>query len=62
MAGSICTKLSTGNKAKGLADEALGNVKQTAGNAFDSYSLTQDGAEQERCGKAEQGKGSDRIY
>lgn len=52
----------TGNKAKGLADEALGNVKQAAGNAFGNDRLTQDGVEQERRGEAEQGKGPDRTY
>lgn len=51
---------STGTKAKGMADEALGNVKQAAGSVFGNESLKHDGIEQERRGESEQGKGPDR--
>ena len=49
---------STGSKAKGMADEALGNVKQAAGSVFGNESLKRDGIEQER--ESQQGKGPDR--
>ena len=52
---------STGDKAKGIADEALGNVKQAAGSVFGSDKLKQDGVDQERRGEDEQGKGPDRA-
>ena len=51
---------STGSKAQGIADEALGNVKQAAGSVFGNESLKHDGIEQERRGEIEQGKGPDR--
>lgn len=51
-----------GSTAKGMADEALGNVKQAAGSVFGSEDLKRDGVEQERRGEAEQGKGPDRAY
>ena len=51
-----------GSKARGLADEAIGNVKQATGSAFGNESLKRDGLEQERRGEAEQGKGPDRSY
>jgi uncharacterized protein YjbJ (UPF0337 family) len=50
----------TGSKAKGMADEALGNVKQAAGSVFGNENLKRDGVEQERRGESEQGKSSDR--
>jgi uncharacterized protein YjbJ (UPF0337 family) len=53
---------STADKAKGVADEALGNVKQAAGSVFGSDKLKQDGVDQERRGEDEQGKGPDRSY
>jgi uncharacterized protein YjbJ (UPF0337 family) len=53
---------SVGNKAKGMADEVLGNVKQAAGSVFGNDRLKQDGVDQERRGEAEQGKGPDRFY
>lgn len=53
---------STGNKAKGMADEAIGNVKQAAGSVFGNDKLKQEGVEQERRGETEQGKGPDRSY
>lgn len=49
-------------KAKGLADEAIGNVKQAAGSVFGNESLKRDGLEQERRGEAEQGERPDRSY
>lgn len=49
-----------GSKAKGLADEAIGNVKQAAGSVFGNENLKRDGAQQERRGEAEQGKEPDR--
>jgi uncharacterized protein YjbJ (UPF0337 family) len=51
---------STGSKAKGMTDEALGNVKQAAGSVFGNENLKRDGIEQERRGESEQGKGPDR--
>ena len=51
---------SAGNKAKGLTDEALGNVKQAAGSVFGNENLKRDGIDQERRGESEQGKGPDR--
>jgi uncharacterized protein YjbJ (UPF0337 family) len=51
---------STGSKAKGMADEALGNVKQAAGSVFGNENIKRDGIEQERRGESEQGKGPDR--
>lgn len=53
---------SVGGKAKGMADEAIGNVKQAAGSVFGNENLKRDGTEQERRGEAEQGKGPDRSY
>jgi len=53
---------SAGNKAKGMADEAIGNVKQAAGSVFGNDKLKQDGVDQERRGETEQGKGPDRSY
>lgn len=54
--------LSAGSKAKGMADEAIGNVKQAAGGVFGNENLKRDGAEQERRGESEQGKAPDRSY
>jgi uncharacterized protein YjbJ (UPF0337 family) len=42
--------------ARGLTDEALGNVKQAAGSLFGNERLEQEGVTQERKGEAEQGK------
>lgn len=53
---------STGNTAKGMAEEAIGNVKQAAGSVFGNDKLKQEGVEQERRGETEQGKGPDRSY
>jgi uncharacterized protein YjbJ (UPF0337 family) len=52
----------TGSTAKGMADEAIGNVKQAAGSLFGNENLKRDGIEQERRGEVEQGKGPDRSY
>jgi len=52
----------SGSKVRGLADEAIGNVKQAAGSTFGNENLKRDGVEQERRGEAEQGKGPDRSY
>jgi uncharacterized protein YjbJ (UPF0337 family) len=46
---------SSGSKVKGMADEALGNVKQAAGSLFGNESLKRDGIEQERRGEASRG-------
>ncbi|MGN6690446.1 MAG: CsbD family protein [Sphingopyxis sp.] len=41
------------DKAKGLANEAAGNVKQTVGKATDNERLRAEGAAQERKGEAQ---------
>lgn len=41
------------DKAKGLANEAAGNVKQTVGKATDNERLRAEGAAQERRGEAQ---------
>lgn len=46
------------DKAKGLANEAIGNTKQAAGKATDSPRLHGEGVAQERKGEAQQVKGS----
>jgi len=50
-----------GSKARGLTDEAIGNVNQAAGSVFGNEDLKRDGLEQERRGEAEQGKAPDRY-
>ncbi|RYY17305.1 MAG: hypothetical protein EON55_02470 [Alphaproteobacteria bacterium] len=52
----------TGSRVKGMADEAIGNVKQATGSVLGNDKLKQEGVEQERRGEAEQGKGPDRSY
>lgn len=42
------------DKAKGLANEAAGNVKQAVGKATDNQKLQADGIAQERKGEAQQ--------
>ena len=42
------------DKAKGLANEAAGNVKQAIGKATDNASLHAEGTAQERKGEAQQ--------
>ena len=41
------------DKAKGLANEAVGNVKQAVGKATDNERLRAEGAVQERKGEAQ---------
>jgi uncharacterized protein YjbJ (UPF0337 family) len=45
------------DKAKGLANEAAGNVKQGVGKATNNESLRQEGVVQERKGEAQHVKG-----
>lgn len=45
------------DKAKGLANEAAGNVKQAIGKATDNERLRAEGAAQERKGEAQNLKG-----
>ena len=54
---------STGDKIKGLANEAAGNVKQAAGKALNKPELEAEGVVQERKGEAQQalGKGKDAV-
>jgi len=48
---------STGDKVKGMTNEAVGNVKQTDGRAMDNPKMEADGVIQERKGEAQQLKG-----
>jgi len=48
---------STTDKVKGLANEAIGNVKQGVGKMVDSDKLKVEGAIQERKGEAQQAVG-----
>ncbi|MFJ2365132.1 CsbD family protein [Pseudomonas sp. NPDC087697] len=54
---------STGDKVKGLANEAVGNVKQGVGKATDNPKLRAEGKLQEKKGEAQQalGKAKDAI-
>jgi uncharacterized protein YjbJ (UPF0337 family) len=54
---------STGDKIKGMANEAVGNVKQAAGRAMDKPEMEAEGFAQERKGEAQQaiGKGKDAV-
>ncbi len=45
------------DKAKGLANEAVGNTKQAAGKATDNPELYAEGVAQERKGEAQNLKG-----
>ncbi|MFZ1742378.1 MAG: CsbD family protein [Pontixanthobacter sp.] len=45
------------DKAKGLANEAIGNTKQAVGKATDNKKLQAEGVVQERKGEAQQVKG-----
>ncbi|WP_443147505.1 CsbD family protein [Prosthecomicrobium sp. N25] len=51
------------DKAKGLANEAAGNVKQGLGRAMDDKNMEAEGFVQERKGEAQQtiGEGKDKI-
>ena len=54
---------STGDKVKGMANEAVGNVKQGVGKATDNDKLRAEGKAQELKGEAQQavGKTKDAI-
>ncbi len=45
------------DRAKGLANEAIGNTKQAAGKATDNARLHGEGVAQERKGEAQQAAG-----
>jgi uncharacterized protein YjbJ (UPF0337 family) len=45
------------DRAKGLANEAIGNTKQAAGKATNDASLHAEGVAQERKGELDQAKG-----
>ena len=49
---------STGDKAKGLANEAIGNIKQGVGKATDNPKLQTEGKIQEKKGEAQQALGN----
>ena len=51
------------DKVKGLANEAVGNIKQVAGRALDKPDLEAEGLAQETKGEAQQalGKGKDAV-
>ena len=49
---------STSDKIKGLANEAIGNVKQGIGRATDNPKLEAEGFAQEAKGEAQQAVGS----
>jgi len=48
---------STGDKIKGMANEASGNVKQGVGKALDNQEMQAKGKLQELKGEAQQAKG-----
>jgi len=48
---------STGDKVKGMANEAVGNIKQGVGKATDNSKLQGEGKAQEIKGEAQQAKG-----
>ena len=48
---------STADKAKGMANEAVGNVKQGVGKATDNDKLRAEGVIQEKKGEAQQAVG-----
>lgn len=54
---------STSDKIKGMANEAVGNVKQAAGKVLNKPELEVEGAIQERKGEAQQalGKGKEAV-
>ncbi len=54
---------STGDKVKGMANEAVGNIKQGVGKATDNNRLQAEGKLQEKKGEAQQavGKAKDAI-
>ncbi|MGZ7458492.1 CsbD family protein [Pseudomonas sp. Ma2-10] len=54
---------STGDKVKGMANEAAGNVKQGVGKATDNDKMRAEGVVQEKKGEAQQavGKAKDAL-
>ncbi len=48
---------STADKAKGLANEAVGNIKQGVGKATDNDKMRVEGVVQEKKGEAQQAVG-----
>ena len=48
---------STGDKVKGMANEAAGNIKQGVGKATDNGKLQAEGKAQEIKGEGQQAKG-----
>lgn len=54
---------STGDKVKGMANEAVGNVKQGVGKALDNDRLRAEGVVQEKKGETQQtvGKVKDAV-
>ncbi|KQB55504.1 hypothetical protein AQS70_05130 [Pseudomonas endophytica] len=54
---------STGDKIKGMANEAVGNVKQAVGKATDNDKLEAEGKAQELKGEGQQtvGKAKDAV-
>ncbi|EUB71284.1 CsbD family protein [Pseudomonas sp. PDM10] len=54
---------STGDKVKGMANEAAGNVKQGVGKATGNEKMRSEGVAQERKGEAQQaiGKAKDAL-
>lgn len=54
---------STGDKVKGMANEAVGNVKQGVGKATDNEKMRSEGVVQEKKGEAQQsvGKAKDAL-
>ena len=49
---------STGDKVKGMANEAVGNVKQGVGKATDNDKMRAEGKIQEKKGEAQQAVGN----
>lgn len=49
---------STGDKVKGMANEAAGNVKQGVGKATDNDKMRAEGKVQEKKGEAQQAVGN----
>jgi len=48
---------STGDKVKGMANEAVGNIKQAVGKSTDNTKLRAEGKAQEIKGEGQQAKG-----
>ena len=49
---------STGDKVKGMANEAVGNIKQGVGKATDNDKMRAEGKVQEKTGEAQQAVGN----